>query len=171
MFTRREYLDAGRDIHGPAFQEALKAAHRRYYRQLVTPGVMARVLATFDLRTLCEAFAQDCSFNTGATRLTSWDQMPVNPAMAATFRELGDFPTLGGSVCVYKEAARQLVEETPMWAMAGEDRACNARGVCQPFSLQLRAPTRELAETWTRDLRYRQDREHVLIKEVQQVEN
>ncbi len=84
-----------------------KATHEEYYAQFVTPYLLSVVKAAFPLEALREGLNEH--FNN--IPLTRWDSLvPVVPLeVAAKLKACGDSPTLAGSVCILKEAARQLV--------------------------------------------------------------
>lgn len=102
-FTRAEYMATARD------KDDSSRAHRRYYAQLVSPSVIARVVQAIGAATLR---ASTCPhFND--IPLSRWDAIARNLGpLPVSFATLGDFATLGGLVCVAKEAARQYVEKT-----------------------------------------------------------
>ncbi len=101
MFTRKDYLAADRGT----------GAHRKYYAQLVTPGLLRLVESAFTIKRLKEAYAKDEHFN--SIPLIQWDNLSSIISMnvsSSKIKELGDYWTLSGLVCVAKEAALQLVE-------------------------------------------------------------
>lgn len=112
--NRNEYLESGRDATSESERREIReAAHRTYYGQFVTDSVRAAVLARFSVATLREAFREDSAFNTSATPLPAWDQIAAQistRALGDAMRERGDYPTMGGLVCLAKEAARQIIE-------------------------------------------------------------
>ena len=86
-----------------------KREHRAYYAQFVTPAHFARLKRRAGLIDRIKS-SQDPYFND--IELTLWDTMaaPVPAESASLMRECGDYPTLGGAVCILKEAARQIRE-------------------------------------------------------------
>jgi hypothetical protein len=95
MKTRKQYL-------------AGECTHREFYAQFVTDHVRNRVAVRFG-RPRLEA-STDPHMND--IPLAEWDTLgPVGSK--AKWDELGDFPTMAGRTCIYKEAAKQLVES---WA-------------------------------------------------------
>lgn len=98
MYTRSEHMShAGDD----------RQSHRRYYSQFVTPAVIAQVAACIGADKL--RASRDPHFND--IPLHRWDILAQNLGpLGASFQALGDYATLGGLVCVAKEAARQFVE-------------------------------------------------------------
>lgn len=98
MKTRAQYL-------------AGECSHRQFYAQFVTPEIRAFVLARFPLRRLCQTADQE---NLNSIPLSSWDSMAHSlREVDEALRAAGDYPTLCGKVCILKEAAKQLIEETP----------------------------------------------------------
>lgn len=95
-FTRQDYLDG-------------KCTHREYYSQFVTNGIKNSVLSSFG----DELFSsKDEHFND--IKLTRWDML-ANYAVRGNgvsekMKERGDYLTLAGSVCILKEAAKQIKE-------------------------------------------------------------
>lgn len=120
IITRREYIEYVpantpdgniRDFKPEAraaYDAAKSAMHRAYYSQFVTPAIKARVLMYIKRAELLES--KDVHFNDIA--LSRWDaivksRLPVGEMM----KQCGDYLTLGGGVCIVKEAARQIVED------------------------------------------------------------
>lgn len=105
IFTRAEYMAGGDDQH---------AAHRRYYGQFVTPRERAIVKTTFGIDLL--RASADPYFNDIPILL--WDALiyQVGYETWAAMRDAGDPGpvSLGNSACLFKEAARQLVEAEPV---------------------------------------------------------
>ena len=100
--TRAEYLRQSGDP---------KQAHRTYYSQFVDERVLTLVSRRWDVEFLVEQYAYDKHLN--CIPLNHWDAL-VNrlpTTVPKKMEELGDYLTLGGGVCVLKEAARQLVEK------------------------------------------------------------
>jgi hypothetical protein len=101
MITRQAYLDS---TTGDRAQD-----HRAYYAQFVTDHHRATVARFIGLTKLVES--KDPHFND--IPLRKWDAIEgliLTPSTSAHLRKAGDFPTSGGSVCIAKEAARQLLE-------------------------------------------------------------
>ncbi len=95
MFTRQDYLNG-------------KCSHSEYYSQFVTAHTLAVVKGAFGIDTLKTAFAADENLNT--IPLEKWDITALRIAgVSAKMKELGDYLTKAGGVCVVKEAARQLI--------------------------------------------------------------
>lgn len=82
--------------------------HRQYYAQFVTDNVRALVLHTIGRSRLISS--TDAHFND--IPLQRWDAMVrmLPPSVPAALKSCGDWLSLGGGVCVLKEAARQIVE-------------------------------------------------------------
>lgn len=98
MFTRKQYLDD-------------QCSHREYYAQLVDERTIATVVATIGADEL--RASTDPHFND--IPLRRWDVLAaiLPNVLAVRFVDLGDYATLGGLVCVAKEAARQFCEGPP----------------------------------------------------------
>jgi hypothetical protein len=92
-----------------------KCSHSEYYNQFVDGTVKAAVKNKFGIDRLKKAFdSGNTSFNSPDFRLSEWDGLaqPYNfIGTNAKMKELGDYLTLAGQVCILKEAARQLVSE------------------------------------------------------------
>lgn len=94
-FTRKDYL-------------AGVCTHSQYYRQMVTPTVLAAVENRFGRDVLAQAFeAGNTSFNSPDFCLGDWDCVGLSVSREA-FKQYGDFHTVAGAVCVVKEAGRML---------------------------------------------------------------
>lgn len=104
MFTRQEYL-AG--VYGTDTERA--AAHRRYFGQFVTEDVKDIVGRRIGERLLLAS--TDPHFND--IPLAAWDEatMFLTRETRDAFRRAGDVYSLGGGVCLLKEAARQIVAQ------------------------------------------------------------
>ena len=99
MITRQDYLNG-------------KNTHREYYAQFVNSAVKNIVLRQYSRDAL--KIALDLDKNLNNIQLAEWDGMAgglKTQLCAAKLRECGDCPTLGGAVCILKEAARQVAEE------------------------------------------------------------
>jgi len=92
MYTRKDYLNG-------------LCTHKQYYAQFVTPQVRNAVLTRIGRERLVAS--DDEHLND--ISLQTWDSLP-QPA-SGKLRELGDFITKAGAVCIYKEAARQILAE------------------------------------------------------------
>ena len=92
--TRVEYLKLGGE-----------EAHRRYYSQFVNRKVLSRLLQYIPAVKL--KLSKDPHFND--IPLNEWDTIPLTPEAHALFYALGDYPTLAGKVCIFKQAARLYV--------------------------------------------------------------
>jgi hypothetical protein len=94
LFTRKDYLNN-------------KCTHRQYYAQFVNKSVKSTVLNYYSIKRLKEAFEEDNHFN--SLPLQKWDTM--HSLFAISMKEVGDYLTKSGNVCIHKEAAKQLIEE------------------------------------------------------------
>lgn len=94
--TRKQYLDGG-------------ATHREYYGQFVTDREIYNVSRYIGKAKILAS--TDEHFNDIA--LKKWDALPnLLSSTHQAFKEAGDWVTLSGMVCVYKEAALQIKEMT-----------------------------------------------------------
>jgi hypothetical protein len=94
-FTRKEYMSK-------------VCTHKQYYAQFVTENMKNDVIRAIGK----DALMNSTDEHLNDIPLKKWDRLAsgvvpfyVNSAM----RELGDYPTLGGLVCIAKEAARQVI--------------------------------------------------------------
>lgn len=92
-FTRQQYLNH-------------ECSHRQFYAQIVTDEVKATVLQRIGLSKLMAS--TDENLNDVSLRL--WDALPATRAMSEATKATGDYLTLAGKVCIFKEAARQIIE-------------------------------------------------------------
>lgn len=104
MMTRADYLASSTDPD----------AFSRYYGEIIDaaggPEAFRPRLPVPLAEIRAALAAGDKHLNT--ISLHAWDMhaAPVPARVAAAMRERGDYPTLGGAVCVLKEAARRLAE-------------------------------------------------------------
>lgn len=99
MITRQDYLNS----------DCQKTAHRAYYAQFVTQNTLDLVERTFSKA--CLKKSEDPHFNDISLR--RWDAKAyyaITKPIEKKLRELGDYPTLAGAVCILKEAAQQIRE-------------------------------------------------------------
>ncbi len=99
MMKRQEYLSASR--------EDMHAAHRAYYGQFVNQSTINTVVRFIGRERLLAS--TDPHFND--IPLAMWDRLNGLLPIAASMKDAGDYLTLGGIVCIAKEAARQYVEK------------------------------------------------------------
>jgi hypothetical protein len=90
MITRKQYMSG-------------ESTHREYYGQFVTESIKNSLLVYIGKELIMNS--TDESFND--IPLSKWDRLPT---VGNGLRECGDVPTLSGSVCIYKEAAKQIKE-------------------------------------------------------------
>jgi hypothetical protein len=106
VFTREAYM-ATYSTMTPAERAA---AHRRYYAQFVTPGVLALVRAAIGL----DRITASVDPHMNDIPLKEWDQLDpaIRPGGARMHAKLNGacFWSLSDTVCVAKEAARHLKE-------------------------------------------------------------
>lgn len=82
-------------------------AHRRYYGQFVDNRTKTRLLASISKKEILAS--TDEYFND--IPLRRWDALVPGCPGSAGFAAAGDCYTLGGGVCMLKEAARQIKEK------------------------------------------------------------
>ncbi len=112
MTTRTEYM-----------QGDTSSKHRQYYAQFVNEAVKQRVLNYFSKEDLTIALGQDEHLNN--LSIKKWDLMGgfafrgsemimrpsnIEPVDIKLIREAGEGASASTMVCIYKEAARQIVE-------------------------------------------------------------
>ena len=86
-----------------------KCTHREYYAQFVSGDILARVKHRFGIDKLVEAYEKDNHFN--AIPLKIWDNLSYKPTLKIPMKSCDDYLTVSGGVCIFKEAAKQLVEK------------------------------------------------------------
>ena len=84
--------------------------HREYYGQFVTPSIKQVVLSRIGTKEYIKGKLVDDK-NMNNIPLTLWDNLPGPIGINKAMKEVGDYFTLSGKVCIYKEAARQITEE------------------------------------------------------------
>ena len=94
IYTRKDYMSD-------------KCTHAEYYGQLVTQGMKEHVA-----RAIPQALAKSTDPNLNDISLNTWDRLGMSYGLRSEFEELGDIRSKAGMVCVLKEAARQVKEET-----------------------------------------------------------
>ena len=94
MFTRKQYINK-------------ECAHRQYYGQFVDNRTKQRVLSGIGLAALKKS--TDPHFND--IPLNKWDNLVPHCPGSSGFAKAGDYYTLGGGVCLLKEAARQILDD------------------------------------------------------------
>lgn len=90
MSTRQEYLDG-------------LVSHEQYYEQFVDQGLLDFVARHF----MVNAYAVD------NIPLQRWDNLAfcvLTDKIRQQLKDCGDFPTLGGAVCILKQAARMIAK-------------------------------------------------------------
>lgn len=101
VYTRKDYMNE------PYEARSTDAPHRRYYAQFVNARTIAYVVGRIGSAKI--KASTDRSFND--IPLALWDQLSHGLPLAMRFENAGDYCTLGGLVCVAKEAARQHAEQ------------------------------------------------------------
>lgn len=100
-FTRAQYLNK-------------ECTHEQYYNQFVTPAIKSLVKNLFGIDQLKAAYETNPNLN--SIPLGKWDAMQQyigrgSYILNIPMKEVGDFLTLAGIVCIAKAAARQLINE------------------------------------------------------------
>jgi len=90
---------------GKSKEEQL-ALHRAYYGQLVGESTIRRVVSVIGEKRLMAS--TDPWLND--IPLKEWDRLTASLPLAQPFKNLEDYATLAGLVCVAKEAAHQFIE-------------------------------------------------------------
>ena len=96
MYTREDYLNGN-------------CNHEEYYDQFVTDGIKNLVLHHFGYKKLNQSYSKDKNLNNIPLQL--WDNLAFSLNFNNKFKELGDFQSLAGKVCILKNAARQIILE------------------------------------------------------------
>ena len=97
-YTREDYLNH-------------KCSHREYYAQFVNDAVKSMVTSSIPLAELLAATDKE---NLNSIALARWDNIAGGYSTQLCRDKLkaaGDSPSLGGAVCILKEAARQIIDE------------------------------------------------------------
>lgn len=90
MKTRQQYIDQ-------------ECTHSEYYAQFVTESTKRVLMRTIPLASLLAS--NDPNLND--IPLIRWDNLPTP---IGSMKAWGDSVSLAGKVCIYKEAARQIIE-------------------------------------------------------------
>lgn len=101
FYTRKQYMAEPYKTRADS-----AAAHRRYYAQLVNARTIVYVVSIIGadkLRASTDEHLNDIP-------LRKWDNLTRGLPLATSFANLDDYATLGGLVCVAKEAAHQWIE-------------------------------------------------------------
>jgi hypothetical protein len=101
MITRKQYLEDSENLHDT------------YYRQFVTDGIKQMVLNRFGLDKLKVHVTKKMD-EKGYIPLDKWDAMAGGYGSKlgeSKMKEVGDYPSLAGAVCILKQAAKMIVEE------------------------------------------------------------
>jgi hypothetical protein len=107
VMTREQYMAPCKGLTQLARDIEAAARHRTYYGQFVTPATIQRVVVCIGRDRILSS--TDPHFNDIPLHL--WDHLvPALPG-SGQFAEAGDTYTLGGGVCLAKEAARQWREQ------------------------------------------------------------
>lgn len=87
--------------------------HRQYYGQFVNQKIIDLVAGVFGEEELTKAFEEDNNFNN--IPLQTWDRIGNIIHTASLNDEMfkaKDYVTKSGLVCILKEAAKQIVEQS-----------------------------------------------------------
>ena len=94
MFTRKQRLND-------------ECTHAEYYAQFINESVKDRVLKYIGL----DAIKRSTDEHMNDIPLVQWDAIGITRHTGDQFRACGDYPTLAGSVSLYKTAAKQIKAE------------------------------------------------------------
>ena len=97
MYTRKDYLNR-------------QCSHSDYYAQFVEDYVLKLVSLRFSLDLLLVEYTKDSNFNT--IPLADWQKIFLGISLNDKLSQAGDYMTVAGSVCILKEAARQIVSHS-----------------------------------------------------------
>ena len=105
MITRKELLE---NYSGKS-EEQRTELHRKYYAQFVTKGMKESIKQRIGIKRLLES----CDEHLNDIPLVIWDSLGsgYKKEVSNRLKEHGDFYSLAGSLCIFKEAAKQLIEE------------------------------------------------------------
>jgi len=81
-------------------------SHRQYYAQFVTESIKGLVKRYIGIDKLLKS--KDKHLND--IPLNLWDNLPIF-GVSEKLKARGDYLTLSNKVCIYKEAAKQLIED------------------------------------------------------------
>jgi hypothetical protein len=98
MFTRNDYLEG-------------KCSHREYYAQFVTETTKSALLAHTTVKALQSSNDKK---NLSDFSLVFWDSLHLPYGTITKMKEAGDCYSMASNVCIFKEAARQILEENPL---------------------------------------------------------
>lgn len=104
MMTRKDYVGNFQTDHASEI-------HRRYYSQFVTAEMKETVGVIFGLDALVESYAKCHHLN--SIPLSRWDALIVSHQHLVNgdlLQAAGERYSLVSGTCIFKEAARQLVE-------------------------------------------------------------
>lgn len=100
LYTRAEYLNDCGAV------EDQRSNHRKFYAQFVNEATVSAVAKAIGPSRLMAS--TDPHFND--IPLKDWDDVAPWLPREINFKDVGDYPTQAGLVCLAKEAARQYVE-------------------------------------------------------------
>lgn len=101
--TRKDYLNN----YSPATEAERWTLHRQYYAQFVDERTIREIVSYIGADRI---LASTCRhLNDIDSR--EWDNAARNIHLAIRFKDVDDYPTLAGLVCVAKEAARQFIDK------------------------------------------------------------
>lgn len=101
MITRQQYLSDSTNLH------------ESYYKQFVNSSIKQMVLNKFGIEKLKKHYAAKFG-DKNYIDLNHWDSLAggySSQLCASKLKEVGDYPSLAGAVCILKTAARMIVEE------------------------------------------------------------
>jgi len=94
MYTKQDYLKG-------------KCNHREYYSQFVNDNVKQMIIDRIGKDKIINS--KDENFNDIPLKI--WDNIGLPYGICDLLHQVGDFYTLGGQVCILKEASRQIKDK------------------------------------------------------------
>ena len=94
MKTRQDYIDG-------------KVSHAEYYEQFVTEETKKNLLRHISQQELLASTNEHLN----DISLGRWDAIPATTGTTAAMKDCGDYLTQAGNVCIYKAAARMIIDE------------------------------------------------------------
>jgi hypothetical protein len=91
MFTRKNYLEKN-------------CTYSEYYNQFINEDFINKVVITIGRQKIMESTDE----NLNDIKLAYWDQISPPLGTMEKMKELGDYLTLSGKVCIAKEAAKNF---------------------------------------------------------------
>ena len=111
MYTRTQYLNSD-------------CTHGEYYGQFVTSEIINLVKSRFGIERLENCFSKDEHLNN--IPLENWDCLvsSLPRYVQAGLKNVGDYLTLAGGVCILKQAARMAIDPLQYVQITGAKLQC-----------------------------------------------